>query len=39
MGIDEEEGRAVTIKQIKKDVYGAGDIGCAVEEEVGLLRC
>ncbi|WP_051192249.1 serine/threonine protein kinase [Butyrivibrio sp. VCB2001] len=38
MGIDEEKGRAVTIKQIKKDVYGAGDICSVIEEEVGLLK-
>ncbi len=38
MGIDEVKGSAVTIKQIKKDVYGAGNIGDAIEEEVGLLR-
>ena len=38
MGIDEENGSAVTIKQIKKDVYGVGEISHAAADEAQMLK-
>ncbi|MBQ7657887.1 MAG: serine/threonine protein kinase [Butyrivibrio sp.] len=37
MGIDERKGRAVTIKQIKRDAYGTGEISLMMEDEAGML--
>ena len=38
MGINEEKGSAVTIKQIKRDVYGTREIHKVVEDETEMLR-
>ncbi len=37
MGIDEKNGRAVTIKQLKKEAYGLGDAGKETSGEAELL--
>lgn len=37
MGIDERKGSAVTIKQIKKDVYGSGEMSLLMGDEAGIL--
>jgi serine/threonine-protein kinase len=37
MGIDERKGSAVTIKQMKKDVYGSGESSLFMGDEAGML--
>ena len=38
MGIDEERGSAVTIKQIRKDVYEPEDIRRTIGDEAGMFK-